>query len=135
MVYLRQSIIVSLILLIAAACGSGDAYVLGPQLYKDIDILVEIRPGAPTVGMNEFLVIATHKNRIPASEYIVSIKIKGQPDWHQSIQDGATGVYRRAIRVNDPVNDVFTVQLLNKDGKEAAVELDFPLQKSAKKSS
>jgi hypothetical protein len=112
-----------------AACGSSSAYVLGPKMYNDISILVEIRPGSPTVGMNEFLVMATHKNRIPASEYIVSIKIKGQDDWHQSIQDGATGVYRRAIRVNDPATDVLTVQLVNKDDKQPPAEFDFPLRK------
>jgi len=129
MIYLRMSLIVSVILMLVVGCGGGNAYVLGPQMYNDISILVEIRPGAPTVGMNEFLVMATHKNRIPASEYVVSIKIKGRDEWHQSIQDGATGVYRRAIRVNDPVNDVLTVQLINKDEKHPPAEFDFPLQK------
>ena len=114
-------------LVFAVACGRSDAYVLGPKMYKDIDVLVEIRPGAPTVGMNEFLVVATHENRIPAFEYIVSIKMKGHDAWHQSIQDGETGVYRRAIRVNDPANDVLTVQLVNKDGKQPAAQLEFPL--------
>jgi hypothetical protein len=108
-------------------CGSRDAYLLGPQMHNDIEILVEIRPGAPTVGMNEFLVMATHKNRLPASKYIVSIKLKGQEKWHQSIQDGATGVYRRAIRVNDPGNDVLLVQLEGKDGQQPATVLSFPL--------
>jgi hypothetical protein len=127
--FLRKSAIVSIIMVLAVACSGNDAYLLAPQKYKDIEILVEIRPGAPTVGMNEFLVMATHKNRIPASEYVVSIKIKGQDAWHQSIQDGATGVYRRAIRVNDPAKDVLSVQLIDKDGKQPAAELDFPLQK------
>ena len=114
-------------LVFAVACGRGDAYVLGPKMYKDIDVLVEIRPGAPTVGMNEFLVVATHENRRPAFEYVVSIKMKGQDAWHQSIQDGETGVFRRAIRVNDPVNDVLTVQMVNKDDGQSVAELDFPL--------
>lgn len=117
------------ILLIASfyGCGSRDAYLLGPQMYNDIEILVEIRPGAPTVGMNEFLVMATQKNRLPGSNYIVSIKLKGQEQWHQAIQDGATGVYRRAIRVNDPDNDVLRVQLVSKDGQQPASVLSFPL--------
>jgi hypothetical protein len=96
-------------------------------MHNDIEILVEIRPGAPTVGMNEFLVMATQKNRLAASKYIVSIKLKGDEQWRQAIQDGATGVYRRAIRVNDPVNDVLMVQLADKDGKQPVAELGFPL--------
>jgi hypothetical protein len=132
MSFLKKLLIVGLVLLSAVACGSSDAYILGPQTYKDIDILVEIRPGAPTVGMNEFLVMATHKNRRPAADYVVSIKIKGLQDWHQSIQDGETGVYRRAIRVNDPDHDILSVQFVNKDEKHPPVVLDFPLHQSQK---
>jgi hypothetical protein len=123
----QKFFIVILLITSVYGCGSRDAYLLGPQMVNDIEILVEIRPGAPTVGMNEFLVLATQKNRLPASEYIVSIKLEGQERWHQSIQDGATGVYRRAIRVNDPDNDVLLVQLVGKDGQQPGKVLSFPL--------
>ena len=116
-----------LLIIVLCGCSAGEPYLLDPQMHNDVEILVEIRPGAPTPGMNEFLVIATHKNRLPASEYIVSIKLQSDQEWAQSIQDGATGVYRRAIRVNNPGSDVLMVQLVSKDGKQPAAELSFPL--------
>lgn len=127
MAYLRKKFAPIVLLLILCGCSAGDAYLLGPQMHNEVEILVEIRPGAPKVGMNEFLVMATHKNRLPASRYIVSIKLQNDSEWSQAIQDGATGVYRRAIRVNNPSNDILMVQLLSKDGKEPAAELSFPL--------
>jgi hypothetical protein len=124
---LQPIIVPVLLLLVIVACGGGNAYILGPQTHNEVEILVEIRPGAPTVGMNEFLVMATHENRLPESNYIVSVKLQGDNEWRQAIQDGATGVYRRAIRVNDPSKDVLMVQLASKDGKQPAAELKFPL--------
>lgn len=125
--YVKKLFPLILLTLALYGCGGGEAYILGPQMHNDVEILVEIRPGAPTVGMNEFLVLATHKNRLSASKYVVSIKMRGADEWYQSIQDGATGVYRRAIRVNDPRNDVLMVQLASKDGNQVPVELSFPL--------
>jgi len=130
MIPMRTKIIAALMILTLYGCGGGDAYLLGPQMHNDVEILVEIRPGAPKVGMNEFLVMATQKNRLPASNYIVSIKLQTDTEWRQAIQDGATGVYRRAIRINNPSSDVLMVQLLSKDGKQPAVELSFPLMSS-----
>ncbi|WP_455210592.1 hypothetical protein [Kaarinaea lacus] len=123
----RANIVIAVLMLILNGCGGGEAYLLGPQMYNNVEILVEIRPGAPKVGMNEFLVMATHENRLPATNYIVSIKLQSDDEWRQAIQDGATGVYRRAIRVNSPSNDVLMVQIVSKDGKQATAELGFPL--------
>ncbi len=108
----------------AVACGRGDAYLLEPKWLGNVEILVESRPGKPKVGMNEFLVIATHKDRKPAYRYIISIGIKGSNKWRQSIQDGYSGVYRRAIQVNNPSVDVLAVKL-EKAGKTEV--LYFPL--------
>lgn len=127
MLQAKQLIISAFLSMFLFGCGGGEPYLLTPQHYLDMEILVEIRPGAPTIGMNEFLVMATHENRLPAANYIVSIKLKTETQWHQSIQDGATGVYRRAIRVNDPRNDILVVQLQDKDTDEPAKELLFPL--------
>lgn len=113
-------------LLFICSCSNEDAYILGPQLYKDVEVIVDIRPGVPRVGMNEFIVVATNKDQRPAHEFIISIKLKGADEWHQSIQDGHSGVYRRALRVNDPVNDVLQVQLQN--GDDIGL-LSFPLSK------
>ena len=123
----RGATVAAILLVILYGCSRGEAYLLGPQMHNDVEILVEIRPGAPTVGMNEFLVMATQKNRLPATNYIVSIKLQTDDEWRQAIQDGATGVYRRAIRVNNPDSDILVVQLASKDGKQPTAELGFPL--------
>lgn len=132
MVSFFNKFLITIAAVVLVACGGGQPYLLGPQMHNDIEILVEIRPGAPTVGMNEFLVMATQKNRLPADNYIVSIKMQNTGEWHQSIQDGATGVYRRAIRVNDPHNDVLLVQLSRKHSKQPPAEFAFPLASTAK---
>jgi hypothetical protein len=92
--------------------------------YNDIEFVVEIRPGPPRVGMNEFIIVATHKDRKPAHEFVVSLKMQGVGEWRQSIQDGHSGVYRRAIRINDPAGDILLVQV--KRGDQEAV-LSFPV--------
>ena len=108
------------------SCGRDSAVILGPQwVEKDVEVFVEIRPGIPQVGMNEFLVVATHKDNKPAYQYIVSISIKGTDNWRQSIQDGYSGVYRRAINVNNPASDVLAVKL--EKGGDTNL-LYFPLQ-------
>ena len=112
---------------IVSSCGQENAYILTPQWHNDIEYLVEIRPGAPTVGMNEFIVVATHKDKKPLHNAVVSIKIMGTDEWRQSIQDGHSGVYRRAIRINDPVKNVLLVQV-KLDKKEFILE--FPLTKT-----
>ena len=120
-------VLVLLLLIGVSACSRENAYILGPQVHGDVEVLVEIRPGAPTVGMNEFIVVATHTNRLPAKEYIVSIKLKDSGEWRQSIQDGHSGVYRRAIRVNNPQTDVLLVEL---DDKKTKTILNFPLTRA-----
>ena len=119
-----------ILVVVLASCSKGDAYVLGPQSFSDVEVIVEIRPGAPQVGMNEFLVVATHENRRPAYEYIVSIKMQQHNRWSQSIQDGATGVYRRAIRISNPDTDILQVQLQHKKNKDKVHQLFFPLRQS-----
>lgn len=125
-------LVLFLTVLSMVGCGQGDAFLLGPKWIDDVHVIVEIRPGAPTVGMNEFLVIATQKDRRPAHQYIVSIKMKNANQWRQSIQDGESGVYRRAIRVIDPIKDVLLVKFESKDGSDKVVELIFPLSEPFK---
>ena len=123
-----KSLLVIAYCLIAVACRRGDAYLLGPQWLGDVEVYVESRPGKPTVGMNEFLVIATHKDHKPAYRYVISIGVKGSNNWIQTIQDGYSGVYRRATRINDPSVDILAVKL-EKAGKVEV--LYFPLNVKA----
>ena len=114
---------------LVTGCDKGDAYILVPQQWNNIEFLVEIRPGAPQRGMNEFVVVGTEIKGPPAYNYIISIKTNNSKRWAQMIQDGHSGVYRRAIGVNDPANDVLVVQVKHKTNQDLQTELQFPLAK------
>ncbi len=114
------------LLLLVAACGSRDVPPPFPvQQWEDIKVEIESRPPRLSPGMNEFLVIATRPPRKPAHDLIVSLRINDRGKWHQAIQDGHVGVYRRAILVPDPDNDVLAVRL-QRDEREGV--LYFPLR-------
>lgn len=118
---------------VIASCSRSNAYILVPQRWNEHEILVEIRPGAPRQGMNEFVVVATnYKTGVPGYEYIVSLKMNSDDRWQQMIQDGHSGVYRRAIAVRDPVNGVLVVQIKHKREENTKTELNFPLVKHVK---
>lgn len=105
-------------------CTRGSAYILQPQWFNDVEIMVEIRPESPQVGANEFIVIATYKDKRPGFDFVISLKQQNDTRWRQAIQDGHSGVYRRAININDPVNGILIVQVVK--GEEKG-ELSFPL--------
>ncbi|MCI0506085.1 MAG: hypothetical protein L0Z73_08220 [Gammaproteobacteria bacterium] len=117
----------ALLFVALVGCGRGDAYILAPQHWNDTEFLVEIRPGAPTRGMNEFVVVATDIKGLPGYEYVVSIKMNTANDWNQMIQDGHSGVYRRAIAIDDPQNGVLMVQITHKKEQNKQTILSFPL--------
>jgi hypothetical protein len=107
------------------ACSDEQAVRLGPQQWQDLQFVVETRPSPIRVGMNEFIVIASREVYKPGVGLVVDIRIGEQTEWRQAIQDGFTGVYRRAIRVNDPQNDVLLVHV--RKGDEGETILRFPL--------
>lgn len=110
-------------------CGKGSAYILPPQLWNDTEFIVEIRPGAPRKGMNEFVVISTQTDGAPGYNYIINIKTDSGEKTSQMIQDGHSGVYRRAIEVKDPANEVLIVEILHATESELKTELRYPLSK------
>jgi hypothetical protein len=126
MKYTLRSVLI-LLVWFGQGCSSDKAYILQPQVWQDVEVMVEVRPSVPRVGMNEFLVVATQKNRRPAFDMVVSLKTQHDTRWEQSIQDGHSGVYRRAIRLQDPVNDVLMVRL---ERGEQRGELLFPMAKT-----
>ncbi|WP_455221662.1 hypothetical protein [Kaarinaea lacus] len=121
-----------LLFIVIAGCGRSGAYILVPQHWNDTEFLVEIRPGAPTRGMNEFVVVATDSKGVPGYEYVVSIKMNAGRDWQQMIQDGHSGVYRRAIAIDDPRNGILMVQVRHKKEENQQVVLRFPLANNVK---
>jgi len=108
------------------ACADEQAVVLGPQQWQDLEFRVEVRPSPPRVGMNEFIVIASREVYKPGVGLIVNIRVGEQAEWRQAIQDGFTGVYRRAVRVDDPQLQSLSVQV-RRSNKEDETMLTFPL--------
>lgn len=96
------------------------------QTWDNMRIQIETRPPRLQKGMNEFLVVASKgkDNGIPAHDLIVSLAINDSDHWEQAIQDGFVGVYRRAMPVSDPANDVLLVRIEH-DKREGI--LRFPL--------
>jgi len=121
-----------LFLLVLSSCADEQAVRLGPQQWQDLEFVVETRPSPVRVGMNEFVVIASREVYKPGIGLIVDIRANKKIAWRQAIQDGYTGVYRRAIRVNDPQTDVLAVHV-RRDKKNQSKEkenettLYFPL--------
>lgn len=128
-VKLIASLLLVLLIPVLSACGRGQAYILVPQTWNDTEFIVEIRPGAPRKGMNEFVVIATQNDGVPAYNYIVTISTDMSEKESQMIQDGHSGVYRRAIEVKDPANEVLLVKLAHKKETDKNTELRYPLAK------
>ncbi len=80
------------------ACGAEQSR-LPTQEWQDVVVGVETRPAPVVIGMNEFLVSATRKTGGAEYDLLVFIRMHESEPWTQSIQDGRTGVYRRAIAV------------------------------------
>ncbi len=121
-------IILLSLFLVFSGCAPSDVQVYPSQNWEDIKITMETRPSRVEKGMNEFLIIATRPPRRPASDLIVSLRINDTGKWHQGIQDGHVGVYRRATIVKDPLNDILTVKI-EYDNREGL--LNFPLDPGA----
>ncbi len=123
-------LLVSLTLALLTACA-GEVVTSPTQQWKDMSFRIETRPPTIKPGMIEFLVIANRGERKRAHDLLVSLRIGEQGRWTQAIQDGAVGVYRRALRVNDPASDVLNVYIRYKN-EETILKfpLDFGLPKS-----
>lgn len=116
-------LLVSMLLL--SACTPETSYRLGPQMWNDIQFVVETRPSPPSAGMVEFLVIATNPDRTHAYDMIVSLRTNKNGKWKQAIQDGHVGVYRRALPIKDVQQDRLYVHIKKKRGAEGALEFSL----------
>jgi hypothetical protein len=93
--------------------------------WEGMEFRLETRPPYITRGMMEFLVIANRPGRKPASDLLIELRVGPTGRWVQAIEDGNVGVYRRAMRINDPATDVMYMHIQNKKNKEGLLE--FPL--------
>jgi len=127
----KRVLFLTLWMLLLFGCGGDSAYVLKPQLWNNISIFVEVRPNPPVSGMNELLVVATRKDRHPAFDMIVSVSSNAQPKPVQTIQDGHSGVYRRAVRLDNPATDIVKVTIQSREkGAEGETVLEFPVRQA-----
>ena len=107
------------------ACESDNVF-LGPVKWEGADIEVETRPSPPTTGMVEFILIASRNKSRPVTDMVISFRTSDKYPWRQAIQDGFSGVYRRAVRVGDVSTAVLQVKIHKKDNTDAI--LRFPLR-------
>ncbi|MBK9131697.1 MAG: hypothetical protein IPM20_08720 [Gammaproteobacteria bacterium] len=74
--------------------------------------------------MNEFLVIGTEASGKPAWNMMVTLRTGASDDWRQAIQDGESGVYRKALPLGAGEQTLY-VQL--RRGRDETV-LEFPFK-------
>ncbi len=109
-----------------AGCSSNEqAWKPPAKQWQDLTVEVESRPELPRQGMNEFIVIVNRAKRGYISDLIVNVRTEHSGDWRQAMPDGALGVYRRALPVEDPGREHLYVQLIR--GQKQQAELVFPL--------
>ena len=113
------------VILLLPGCSDDALPQRPPQHWQDLDIVVETRPVQVRTGMNEFLLIATTARGLPGDDMVVSLRSSVGDDWLQTIQDGHSGVYRRAINVVAEQQSV-QVQLIRGDARTV---LEFPLMR------
>lgn len=117
---------VALLALLLVACGAPEEqYRIPAQQWDDVVIRVESQPAPVVTGMNEFLVLATLERGKPVHDLIVSLRASEAQPWQQGIQDGHSGVYRKAVNVPAGVTEL-QVQLRRKRSENEVV-LSFPL--------
>jgi hypothetical protein len=119
-------LIVLLLCLGLWGCGDDVPDTLGQQRLGDMVIEVQCRPMPVTVGMNEFLVLATDVHGAPIHDILVDLRMRDADTWQQAIQDGFSGVYRKALGVGSLTEQL---QVRVKRGNKI-IELRFPLIKS-----
>jgi len=108
------------------ACAGDEAVLLGPQAWDEASFIVESRPSPIRRGMTEFIVIATRGKSRPGVGFVVSLRASEDREWRQAIQDGYTGVYRRAVWVEEPLGGRLAVHVKKKDGTETTLYFPFP---------
>ncbi len=121
---LRQTCITLMFVMIAACSRGTDVAAPPPQSWGSVVVSLESRPVPPRVGMNEFLVIGTEASGKPAWNMMVTLRTDASGDWRQAIQDGESGVYRKALPLGAGAQILYV--RLQRGGDEAVLE--FPLK-------
>ncbi len=121
-----KSLFVTVFALLLAACGSPEPqFEIPVQKWEDTVIEIQSRPTPVRPGMNEFLVIATLERGKPVHDLIVELRGAPSDKWRQAIQDGHSGVYRKAVSI--PQSSHYLYVQLRRKRTDEAVELTFDL--------
>ncbi len=120
-----------LLLLLSACSPSQPVWHAKAQQWGEFSVHFETRPEVLRQGMNEFLIIVDRKGigkrHIP--DLLVKIRV-GNGRWRQAIPDGALGIYRRALSVNDIAQEKLHVSL-RYHGKTGELHFDLAPQPTA----
>jgi hypothetical protein len=119
-----RTIMIACMASLFTACADENAWSPPAQVWQDMTIRVESRPVIPHAGSNEFLVIASRQQRGFINDLLVHIRSE-RTNWRQAIPDGALGVFRRSVVIQDPMQDHLYVRL-----KRGDVESDLVFQLS-----
>jgi len=113
-----------------ASCSSPNVWRPEAQQWGDFTIHIETRPEVIRHGMNEFLLLVDRKGQRHIPDLLIQIRTPSS-HWTQAMPDGALGVYRRALMINDLKRDQLYVRL-SYHGKEGALTFDlFPATTAA----
>ena len=123
---MMRLVITALLALLLTACSAPEGeYQIPKQKWGDVVIEVQSRPTQVKPGtMNEFLVLATTEHGRPVHDLVISLRCAYEP-WQQAIQDGFSGVYRKAVEVPAGVPTI-EVQL-RKKRTDTEMVMSFPL--------
>lgn len=132
------SVIALLVIGFLNGCSEKNAehrFVIPAQTWRDIEIRVETRPEPVRVGMNEFIIIINDnlKKIRPAYDYIIEIRTSNRYPWRQAIQDGHSGVYRRAVPLDQIDHPVLQVKIKKEIQEGGETGLFFPLSETTVK--
>ncbi|MFQ5344672.1 MAG: hypothetical protein ACE5DZ_01780 [Mariprofundus sp.] len=97
-------------LLLYSCSADQDIWLPAPQSWQDITIRMETRPMPIRKGMNEFILIANHQQRGFVNDLLVEVHTE-HSSWKQAMPDGALGVFRRALPVENVLHDHLYVRL------------------------
>ncbi|HGX92748.1 MAG TPA: hypothetical protein ENK35_05475 [Candidatus Tenderia sp.] len=117
----------ALVGLLLTACGAPpEGTRLPAQKWDDVIFELESRPMPVQVGMNELLVLATEERGRPVHNLLIDVRASDDLAWRQTIQDGLSGVYRRAIKVPPGAKGISL--RIKRKMSEDQVELFFPIE-------
>ncbi|MFC1750214.1 hypothetical protein ACFL2V_15545 [Pseudomonadota bacterium] len=119
--------IAGLLALLVMGCSEPDIqFQIPTQNWDDTVIEVQSRPTPVRPGMNEFLVIATLERGKPVHNLVVSLRGSESLSWQQAIQDGHSGVYRKAVNIPESSSSLYV--RLRKKRSDEQHELVFDLR-------